>query len=141
MAEFHAGHDTRLGRTVAVKMLRSDLARDPAFLSRFRREAQSAAGLNHPAIVATYDSGEDEATESGGATVALPYIVMEYVEGSTLREVLTETRVMEPAEAARVTEGIREALSYSHRLGIVHRDINPANVMLTPAGRVKVMDF
>ena len=141
MAEVHAGHDTRLGRTVAVKMLRSDLARDPAFLSRFRREAQSAAGLNHPAIVATYDSGEDEATESGGATVALPYIVMEYVEGRTLREVLTENRVMEPAEAARVTEGILEALSYSHRMGIVHRDIKPANVMLTPAGMVKVMDF
>src|SRR5674476_771379 len=96
MAEVHAGHDTRLGRTVAIKMLRSDLARDPSFLARFRREAQSAAGLNHPAIVAVYDSGEDEDTESGGATVTLPYIVMEYVEGRTLREILNEVSVMEP---------------------------------------------
>ena len=141
MAEVHAGHDTRLGRTVAIKMLRSDLARDPSFLARFRREAQSAAGLNHPAIVAVYDSGEDEDTESGGATVALPYIVMEYVEGRTLREILNEVSVMEPDEAARVTEGVLDALSYSHRMGIVHRDIKPANVMLTPAGAVKVMDF
>jgi len=141
MAEVHAGHDTRLGRTVAIKMLRSDLARDPSFLARFRREAQSAAGLNHPAIVAVYDSGEDHDTESGGAPVALPYIVMEYVEGRTLREVLTEKTVMDPAEAARVTEGVLDALSYSHRMGIVHRDIKPANVMLTPAGEVKVMDF
>ena len=141
MAEVHAGHDTRLGRTVAIKMLRSDLARDPSFLARFRREAQSAAGLNHPAIVAVYDSGEDQDTESGGATIALPYIVMEYVEGRTLREILTEATVLDPAEAARVTEGILDALSYSHRMGIVHRDIKPANVMLTPAGQVKVMDF
>jgi serine/threonine-protein kinase len=137
----HAGHDTRLGRTVAIKMLRSDLARDPSFLARFRREAQSAAGLNHPAIVAVYDSGEDEETESGGGTVALPYIVMEYVEGRTLRETLNETTVMEADEAARVTEGVLDALSYSHRMGIVHRDIKPANVMLTPAGEIKVMDF
>jgi serine/threonine-protein kinase len=141
MAEVHAGHDTRLGRTVAIKVLRSDLARDPSFLARFRREAQSAAGLNHPAIVAVYDSGEDEDTESGGGKVALPYIVMEYVEGRTLREILNETMVMEPDEAARVTEGVLDALSYSHRMGIVHRDIKPANVMLTPAGAVKVMDF
>src|SRR5674476_1128954 len=141
MAEVHAGHDTRLGRTVAIKMLRSDLARDPAFLARFRREAQSAAGLNHPAIVAVYDSGEDHETESGGATVALPYIVMEYVEGKTLREILTEKKVMDPAEAARVTEGVLDALSYSHPMGIVHRDIKPANVMLTPYGEIKVMDF
>jgi serine/threonine protein kinase/beta-lactam-binding protein with PASTA domain len=141
MAEVHAGHDTRLGRTVAIKMLRSDLARDPSFLARFRREAQSAAGLNHPAIVAVYDSGEDEDTESSGGKVTLPYIVMEYVEGRTLREVLNELSVMEPDDAARVTEGVLDALSYSHRMGIVHRDIKPANVMLTPAGAVKVMDF
>jgi len=141
MAEVHAGHDTRLGRTVAIKMLRSDLARDPLFLARFRREAQSAAGLNHPAIVAVYDSGEDEDTESGGGKVAVPYIVMEYVEGRTLREILRETTVMESPEAARVTEGVLDALSYSHRMGIVHRDIKPANVMLTPSGDIKVMDF
>ncbi|MEO8555645.1 MAG: Stk1 family PASTA domain-containing Ser/Thr kinase [Actinomycetota bacterium] len=141
MAEVHAGHDTRLGRTVAIKVLRSDLARDPTFLSRFRREAQSAAGLNHPSIVAVYDSGEDHETDSNGATVALPYIVMEYVEGHTLREVLTEEPIMDPADAARVTEGVLDALSYSHRMGIVHRDIKPGNVMVTPAGAVKVMDF
>ncbi len=141
MAEVHAGHDTRLGRTVAIKILRSDLARDPAFLSRFRREAQSAAGLNHPAIVAVYDSGEDEDVEAGGAPVALPYIVMEYVEGHTLRDILNAERIMAPADAARVTEAILDALSYSHRMGIVHRDIKPGNVMLTPSGAVKVMDF
>ena len=141
MAEVHAGHDTRLGRTVAIKILRSDLARDPAFLSRFRREAQSAAGLNHPAIVAVYDSGEDEDLETGGAPVALPYIVMEYVEGHTLRDILNAERIMSPDDAARVTEAILDALSYSHRMGIVHRDIKPGNVMLTPAGAVKVMDF
>jgi eukaryotic-like serine/threonine-protein kinase len=141
MAEVHAGHDTRLGRTVAIKILRPDLARDPAFLSRFRREAQAAAGLNHPAIVATYDSGEDQDTDGHGASVPLPYIVMEYVEGHTLREILTQERVLDPAEGARVTEGILDALSYSHRMGIVHRDIKPANVMLTAAGKVKVMDF
>ena len=141
MAEVHAGQDTRLGRTVAIKMLRSDLARDPAFLARFRREAQSAAGLNHPAIVAVYDSGEDQAFEAGGAPVPLPYIVMELVEGQTLREVLHERTTMDPDEAARVTEGILDALDYSHRMGIVHRDIKPANVMLTERGDVKVMDF
>jgi eukaryotic-like serine/threonine-protein kinase len=141
MAEVHAGHDTRLDRTIAIKMLRSDLARDPSFLARFRREAQSAAGLNHPAIVAVYDSGEDEDTESGGARVALPYIVMEYVEGQTLRAILNEKTVLDPTEAARITEGVLDALAYSHRMGIVHRDIKPANVMLTPAGSVKVMDF
>ena len=141
MAEVHAGHDTRLGRTVAIKILRSDLARDPAFLSRFRREAQSAAGLNHPAIVAVYDSGEDEDVETGGAPVALPYIVMEYVEGHTLRDILNAERVLGPDDAARVTEAILDALAYSHRMGIVHRDIKPGNVMLTPSGAVKVMDF
>jgi len=141
MAEVHAGHDTRLGRTVAIKILRSDLARDPAFLSRFRREAQSAAGLNHPAIVAVYDSGEDEDEETGGTPVALPYIVMEYVEGHTLRDILNAERVLGPDDAARVTEAILDALAYSHRMGIVHRDIKPGNVMLTPSGAVKVMDF
>jgi serine/threonine protein kinase/beta-lactam-binding protein with PASTA domain len=141
MAEVHAGHDTRLGRTVAIKVLRADLARDPSFLARFRREAPSAAGLNHPSIVAVYDSGEDEDTDSSGRKVALPYIVMEFIEGRTLREILSETKVLEPAEAARVTEGVLDALAYSHRMGIVHRDIKPANVMLTPNGDVKVMDF
>ncbi|WP_270888691.1 Stk1 family PASTA domain-containing Ser/Thr kinase [Pedococcus sp. 5OH_020] len=141
MAEVHLGYDTRLSRPVAIKMLRSDLARDTSFLNRFRREAQSAAGLNHASIVAVYDSGEDKLVEAGGASVPVPYIVMEYVEGRTLREVLNERSPLDPAEAARITEGILDALAYSHRMGIVHRDIKPANVMVTPHGGIKVMDF
>ena len=141
MAEVHLGHDTRLGRTVAIKMLRSDLARDPSFLTRFRREAQSAAGLNHHAVVAVYDSGEDIAVETGGARVDVPYIVMEYIEGETLRDILDDEGKLAPDEAARVTMGILSALDYSHEKGIVHRDIKPANVMLTRGGSVKVMDF
>ncbi|MGO4597291.1 Stk1 family PASTA domain-containing Ser/Thr kinase [Terrabacter sp. 2RAF25] len=143
MADVHLGHDTRLGRQVAIKMLRSDLARDANFLMRFRREAQSAAGLNHPAIVAIFDSGEDEGLADGpnGTRTTLPYIVMEYVDGHTLRQKLTEHQQLDPAEAIRVTEGILDALAYSHRMGIVHRDIKPANVMITSNGHVKVMDF
>jgi serine/threonine-protein kinase len=141
MAEVHLGHDTRLSRPVAIKMLRSDLARDSSFINRFRREAQSAAGLNHSAIVAVYDSGEDHLTESGGASVAVPYIVMEYVEGQTLRALLNEHSPLDPSEAARITEGTLDALAYSHRMGIVHRDIKPANVMIAPNGQIKVMDF
>ncbi|NNG38393.1 Stk1 family PASTA domain-containing Ser/Thr kinase [Flexivirga sp. ID2601S] len=141
MAEVHLGHDTRLGRTVAIKMLRVDLARDSSFLTRFRREAQSAAGLSHHSIVAVYDSGEETFTETGGATVDVPYIVMEYVDGQTLREILNEEGKLSPDEAARVTMGILSALEYSHDKGIVHRDIKPANVMLTKGGSVKVMDF
>ena len=141
MAEVHVGFDTRLGRQVAIKLLRSDLARDQTFINRFRREAQSAAGLNHASIVAVYDHGEDHLTEPGGGVVDLPYIVMEYVDGKTLREILTERGPMEPREAARVTEGVLDALAYSHRHGIVHRDIKPANVMIAKDGSVKVMDF
>ncbi|MEO7752284.1 MAG: Stk1 family PASTA domain-containing Ser/Thr kinase [Terracoccus sp.] len=143
MADVHLGHDTRLGRTVAIKILRSDLARDANFLARFRREAQSAAGLNHPAIVAIFDSGEEDELVEGpnGTRTTLPYIVMEYVDGDTLRHHLTAARQFDPAEAIRVTEGILEALAYSHRMGIVHRDIKPANVMITDSGHVKVMDF
>ncbi|MFN2319003.1 MAG: protein kinase, partial [Dermatophilaceae bacterium] len=141
MAEVHLGHDTRLGRPVAIKLLRSELARDATFLSRFKREAQSAAGLNHASIVAVYDSGDEVVTESGGAQHDVPYIVMEFVPGRTLRTVLTEEGPFTPVEAARVTEGVLEALSYSHRMGIVHRDIKPANVMIAEDGSVKVMDF
>jgi serine/threonine-protein kinase len=141
MAEVHLGHDTRLGRQVAIKMLRNELARDHSFVARFRREAQSSAALNHASIVAVYDSGEDHMVESGGATVAVPYMVMEYVDGRTLREVLTEQGRFRPENAARVTEGVLDALAYSHRMGIVHRDIKPANVMLCADGSVKVMDF
>lgn len=141
MAEVHRGYDTRLGRPVAVKILRSDHARDASFLHRFRREAQSVAGLNHRSIVAVYDSGEDRITESGGAELAVPYIVMELVEGHTLREVLNEEGRLDADEAARVCEGVLDALAYSHRMGIVHRDIKPGNVMIGADGAVKVMDF
>jgi beta-lactam-binding protein with PASTA domain/predicted Ser/Thr protein kinase len=136
MAEVHRGRDQRLGRDVAVKVLRADLARDPGFQMRFRREAQNAAALNHPAIVAVYDTGE----ESDGAT-PLPYIVMEYVGGLTLKEVLTAERRLMPERALEITADICAALDFSHRNGIVHRDIKPGNVMLTPTGTVKVMDF
>ena len=141
MAEVHRGYDTRLGRPVAVKILRSDHARDASFLHRFRREAQSVAGLNHRSIVAVYDSGEDRVTESGGAELAVPYIVMELVEGQTLREILNEVGRLDADEAARVCEGVLDALAYSHRMGIVHRDIKPGNVMIGADGSVKVMDF
>ncbi|MYS08514.1 Stk1 family PASTA domain-containing Ser/Thr kinase [Streptomyces sp. SID6041] len=136
MAEVYLGQDTRLGRTVAVKTLRADLARDPSFQARFRREAQSAASLNHPAIVAVYDTGEDYVDG-----VSIPYIVMEYVDGSTLRELLHSGRKLLPERTLEMTVGILQALEYSHRAGIVHRDIKPANVMLTRTGQVKVMDF
>jgi serine/threonine-protein kinase len=136
MAEVYHAHDTRLGRQVAVKTLRADLARDPSFQARFRREAQSAASLNHPAIVAVYDTGEDYIDN-----VSIPYIVMEYVDGSTLRELLHSGRKLLPERAMEMTVGILQGLEYAHRNGIVHRDIKPANVMLTRNGQVKVMDF
>ena len=139
MAEVRKGKDRRLGRTVAVKRLRTDLASDATFQARFRREAQSSASLNHPAIVSTYDTGEEMATDGSG--VAQPYIVMECVEGRTLRDILREGRKILPERALEITAGVLSALDYSHRAGIIHRDIKPGNVMLTPAGDVKVMDF
>lgn len=141
MAEVHIGHDTRLGRTVAIKILRSDLARDPSFQNRFRREAQAAAALNHPAIVAVYDTGEDVFTEPTGVVAHVPFIVMEYVEGHTVRGILRDGHAVPIEEAVEITAGVLSALEYSHHAGIVHRDIKPANVMLTPTGAVKVMDF
>jgi serine/threonine protein kinase len=145
MAEVREGHDLRLGRTVAIKRLRSDLASDSTFQARFRREAQSAASLNHPAIVAVYDTGEEDPTD--GSVTPIPYIVMEYVEGRTLRDILREGRKILPERALEITGDVLAALDYSHRAGIVHRDIKPANVMIVPdlAGpggeRVKVLDF
>jgi serine/threonine-protein kinase len=136
MAEVHRGTDVRLGRDVAVKVLREDLARDPSFHARFRREAQAAASLNAPSIVAVYDTGEDS---SSGTPV--PYIVMEYVEGRTLRDVLVEEGRLLPQRALEVTADVCAALDVAHRAGIVHRDIKPGNVMLTRSGEVKVMDF
>jgi eukaryotic-like serine/threonine-protein kinase len=136
MAEVFRARDIRLDRVVAVKTLREDLARDATFQARFRREAQSAASLNHPSIVAVYDTGEDD---SGPSHV--PYIVMEYVDGRTLRELLRDDRRLLPERALEITDGVLRALDYSHRHGIVHRDIKPGNVMLTRTGEVKVMDF
>ncbi|WP_127479371.1 Stk1 family PASTA domain-containing Ser/Thr kinase [Nocardioides pantholopis] len=139
MAEVRKGVDTRLGRIVAIKRLRTDLASDATFQARFRREAQSSASLNHPSIVAVYDTGEEPAADGSG--VAQPYIVMEFVAGRTLRDVLREGRKILPERALEITSGVLAALDYSHRAGIIHRDIKPGNVMLTPSGDVKVMDF
>ncbi|WP_349016710.1 Stk1 family PASTA domain-containing Ser/Thr kinase [Nocardioides sp. QY071] len=141
MAEVRKGTDTRLGRVVAVKRLRTDLASDATFQARFRREAQSSASLNHPAIVAVYDTGEERTTHLDGSTEVVPYIVMEYVAGRTLRDILREGRKILPERALEITSGVLSALDYSHRAGIIHRDIKPGNVMLTPSGDVKVMDF
>lgn len=139
MAEVRKGTDTRLGRVVAVKRLRTDLASDATFQARFRREAQSSASLNHPSIVAVYDTGEEPATDGSG--ISQPYIVMEFVAGRTLRDILREGRKILPERALEITSGVLSALDYSHRAGIIHRDIKPGNVMLTPSGDVKVMDF
>ncbi|MFF0201128.1 protein kinase [Streptomyces sp. NPDC005017] len=136
MAEVFAAEDVRLGRTVAVKLLRADLAEDPVSKARFTREAQSVAGLNHHAIVAVYDSGEDQV---GGQ--AVPYIVMELVEGRTIRDLLLNAEAPGPEQALIIVSGVLEALAYSHQHGIVHRDIKPANVIITHNGAVKVMDF
>lgn len=137
MAEVHRGRDLRLGRDVAIKMLRTDLARDQTFQMRFRREAQNAASLNHPAIVAVYDTGEEIAPT--GET--LPFIVMEFVNGRTLKEVLAAEGRLMPRRALEISADICAALEFSHRHGIIHRDIKPGNVMLTLNGQVKVMDF
>ena len=131
MADVYIAQDQRLSREVAIKILRSDLAKDPSFVARFRKEARAAAGLNHPAIVAVYDSGEEPA----------PYIVMELVSGHTLREIVHGGERLPVSRALEIAEGILAGLEYSHERQIVHRDIKPANVMITDTGDVKVMDF
>jgi eukaryotic-like serine/threonine-protein kinase len=136
MSEVHRGRDVRLDRDVAVKVLRADLARDPQFQHRFRREAQNAAALNHPAIVAVYDTGE---TVSGYGP--LPYIVMEFVDGRTLRDIVKTEGPMDEQRAMETMADVCAALDFSHRNGIIHRDVKPANVMINNAGAVKVMDF
>ena len=138
MADVWRARDHRLGRDVAVKRLRADLASDDTFQARFQREAQSAARLNHPNIVAVYDTGETQDPTTG---LQVPYIVMELIDGHTLRDVLRDGRKILPRRALEFTQGVLDALSYSHAAGIVHRDIKPANVMLTREGYVKVMDF
>jgi serine/threonine-protein kinase len=132
MADVYIGEDRRLSRKVAVKVLRSDLARDPSFVARFRKEALAAAGLNHPGIVAVYDSGEEGANS---------YIVMELVNGHTLREEIAKLTPLTIDRSLEIIEGVLSALSYSHSNGIIHRDIKPGNIMLTDSGDVKVMDF
>ncbi len=136
MSEVHLGRDLRLHRDVAVKVLRADLARDPSFYLRFRREAQNAAALNHPAIVAVYDTGE-ASTPRG----PLPYIVMEYVDGVTLRDIVHHDGPMPPRRAIEVIADACQALNFSHQHGIIHRDVKPANIMISKTGAVKVMDF
>ena len=138
MAEVYEGFDLRLGRAVAVKQLSAQLAADPTAQARFGREARAAASLNHPNIASVFDTGEDTdpATE-----ISIPYIVMELVEGSTLRAVLNEGAPLPPERAFSIVKSLLDALAQSHAAGIIHRDIKPANVMITPAGAVKVMDF
>src|SRR6201990_2727595 len=136
MAEVYRARDIRLHRIVAIKTLRSDLARDQILQARLRREAQSAASLNHPSIVAVYDTGED--MTSG---VPVPYIVMEYVDGRTVRDLLQEGHRVLPERSLEIIDGVLRALDYSHQAGIVHRDIKPGNVMVTRNGDIKVMDF
>jgi serine/threonine-protein kinase len=136
MSEVHIARDMRLHRDVAVKVLRADLARDPSFYLRFRREAQNAAALNHPAIVAVYDTGEAETTAG-----PLPYIVMEYVDGVTLRDIVHTDGPMPPRRAIETIADACQALNFSHQHGIIHRDVKPANIMISKTGAVKVMDF
>ncbi|MGY4543335.1 serine/threonine protein kinase/beta-lactam-binding protein with PASTA domain [Arthrobacter sp. UYNi723] len=141
MADVHRGVDTRLGRTVAIKLLRPDMARDPQFQARFKREAQSVAALNHPSIVAIYDTGEHTVPDGSEDSVRVPYIVMEFVEGRTIRD-LIRAKEVSIDQAIDFCLGVLSALEYSHKAGIVHRDIKPANVMYCDGSNsVKVMDF
>ena len=145
MADVYKAQDVRLGRSVAVKLLRADVARDSQLQARFRREAQAVAGLNHPFIVSVYDTGEHITHDHVRDSAHLPYIVMEYVHGKTLRD-LIRSKDISIEQAVNYTLGVLAALDYSHRAGIVHRDIKPANVMVTEdnhgvLGQVKVMDF
>ncbi|MCU1578828.1 MAG: pknB [Rhodoglobus sp.] len=140
MADVHVGMDTRLGRRVAIKLLKPSLANDPAFRTRFRREAQDAAKMAHPTIVRIFDAGEESVRESSGAETLIPFIVMEYVDGRLLKDIIAQGPV-DPAESCRIIEQVLTALEYSHRAGVVHRDIKPGNIMIASTGQVKVMDF
>jgi len=132
MAEVYLAHDQLLDRRVALKVLFPEFARDPAFVQRFRREAQAAANLNHPNIVAVFDWGEEDGTY---------FIVMEYVEGRSVREAIQSDGPLYPNLAADLASDIAGALGFAHRSGVVHRDVKPGNILLTPQGQVKVTDF
>ncbi|MGB4779876.1 Stk1 family PASTA domain-containing Ser/Thr kinase [Microbacterium sp.] len=140
MASVYRAHDLTLGREVAIKILKRDLADDNAFRTRFRLEAQAASRMSHPTIVRVFDAGEDTETDADGTTHAVPYIVMELVDGVLLKDIIAQGQVP-IADAVRYVDGILEALEYSHRAGVVHRDIKPGNVMIARGGQVKVMDF
>src|SRR5260221_13133246 len=132
MAEVYLAHDQLLDRPVALKALFPEYAREPSFVERFRREAQAAANLNDPNIVAIYDWGQEDGTY---------FIVMEYVEGRSLRDLIRSEAPIEPGQAAEITAEIASALAFAHRNGVVHRDVKPGNVLLTRTGTVKVTDF
>jgi serine/threonine-protein kinase len=132
MASVYLATDTRLDRRVAVKVMHPGLAEDPEFVARFNREARAAAGLNHPDVVSVYDQGTDDGH---------PFLVMEYVPGHTLRSVLRERLRLTPGEALAVMDHVLAALAAAHATGLVHRDVKPENVLVTPDGRVKVADF
>lgn len=140
MSDVHIGTDSRLGRTVAIKLLKSTLAADPAFRTRFRQEAQAAARMAHPTIVRVFDAGEETVTDENGHDSQIPFIVMEHVDGRLLKDIIREGPI-DSAEAVRIIDGVLTALEYSHRAGVVHRDIKPGNIMITKSGQVKVMDF
>ncbi len=132
MAEVYRGVDQVLNRTVAIKVLLPQFARDTSFVERFRREAQAAARLNHPNIVGVFDTGSDDGTQ---------FIVMEFIEGRTLADFLAAGRRPTPGQAAEIAQKICSALAAAHAQGVIHRDIKPGNVMVTRDGTVKVMDF
>ena len=157
MATVYAAEDTRLGRKVALKILRPEQAQDDTFRARFKREAEAVASLNNPAIVAVYDTGSYNPSQDGGESAsseegtAIPYIVMEYVEGHTLRSILSRGGHLPVRDALGYSEQLLGALQYSHSMGIIHRDIKPANIMVLERtsediakgqpGQIKVMDF
>jgi len=140
MSDVHIGTDSRLGRTVAIKLLKSSLAADPAFRTRFRQEAQAAARMAHPTIVRVFDAGEETITDANGTESQVPFIVMEHVDGRLLKDIIREGPI-DAVESVRIIDGVLTALEYSHRAGVVHRDIKPGNIMITKTGQVKVMDF
>jgi serine/threonine-protein kinase len=140
MADVFEGVDLRLGRKIAIKLLKSDLANDENFESRFAQEAQASAKMAHPTIVRIYDAGEEISTDTNGNVRKTPFIVMEYVKGKLLRDLMHE-RKLTAGEAVGYAKGVLTALEYSHKAGIIHRDIKASNIMVTEEGQVKVMDF